>query len=93
MKVLIAYIFSLTIIVFSALPTIAFAADIDFDISLVLDCNEEEESTKDFKLKILQDSHIHSFSFEEEIDIEQEIYRNDYVSELQDLTSPPPEYA
>jgi len=96
-KSTIAIFFSLLFVTLVTAPTIALVMDADYDVSILLETNEEEEkegkeSLKDIEVKVLQilqksssdilSSQISILGF----------YSNTYSSAHKELVSPPPEY-
>ncbi|MBT8305198.1 MAG: hypothetical protein KJP09_12060 [Bacteroidia bacterium] len=78
-------------------PSIVTLLDLDYDISIMVDANEEEEkegkeSANDKELKIIQVIKKGLNTSRSSFSAMTVFYSNSYSSNFQDLISPPPEF-
>ncbi len=96
-KATIAIFFSLLFVTLIAAPTIVVVMGADYDVSILIDSNEEEEkegkeSLNDTEVKVLQTSQKSSSEVASSKTSILEFYSNKYSSTYTELLSPPPEY-
>jgi len=96
-KSTIAIFFSLLFVTLITAPTIAMALGAEYDVSILLDSNEEEEkegkeSLNDIEVKVLQISQKPSSDVASSETSILGFYSNKYSSTHTELLSPPPEY-
>jgi hypothetical protein len=95
-KSLTAIMFSLIFASLTLAPNIISIVDDNFDISILIDCNEEEEKKgeekfKDFEIEVPSKSTIEYNSYTICLSQLQNANNNNYSSLFKELVSPPPE--
>lgn len=96
-KSIVAIFFSLLFVTLLTAPTIVLVIDADYDVSILLETNEEEEkegkeSLKDIEVKVLQIAQKSSSDILSSKTSILGFHSNTYSSTHQELLSPPPEY-
>ena len=94
-KTIIAIFFSVLFSVLTIAPNVMAVIDHDYDLSILIDSSEEEETKgegkeKDFKIEIPLNKNTEYISFNELAKLLQ-AYSENYNSLFKELTSPPPE--
>lgn len=97
-KSIVAILFSVLFVVTISVPTIATLIDSEYDVSILLDTNEEEEkesneSSKDVEVKIIQLLQSEFNSLSKCTNLTLGFYSNIYSSTHSELLSPPPEFS
>lgn len=91
-----AIVFSIIFTSLTVMPNIIAIVDDNYDISILIDSNEEEEKkgeekVKDFEIEVLSERDIEYSIYDASLIGLLNSHSDDYSSLFKELTSPPPE--
>lgn len=91
-----AILFSIIFTSLTVIPNVIALVDDNFEISILIDSNEEEEKkgeekVKDFEIEILAEDSVENNTYDISLVKLLNFHSDNYSSLVKELTSPPPE--